>query len=88
MSKSYKVTPEFRSNNLHEKGGGYQVFVVYRNNTTKVYDNVQYPHGYIRKIKENIRNKLITFILTLYLFTILITLLKKLEVLLYLPTGW
>ena len=53
MSKTYKVTPEFRSNNLHKRGGGYQVFVVYKNKATKVYDNVQYPHGYINKIKES-----------------------------------
>ena len=52
MSKSYKVTPEFRSNNLHERGGGYQVFVVYKNKRTQVYDNVQFPHNYIKKIKE------------------------------------
>tara|TARA_Y100000004_G_scaffold72967_1_gene81954 strand:- start:100 stop:321 length:222 start_codon:yes stop_codon:yes gene_type:complete len=52
MSKISKVNPEWRTNSLHENGGGYQVFVVYKDFNTKVYDNVQHPHGYIRKIKS------------------------------------
>ena len=53
MSKILRVRPEWRTNKLHERGNGYQVFVVYRNKPTKVYDNVQYPDGYINKIKES-----------------------------------
>jgi len=52
MTKQVKVTPEYRTNNLHQEGGGYQVFVVHKDKPTRVYDNVQSPDGYIRKIKS------------------------------------
>jgi hypothetical protein len=52
-NKGYKVTPEFRTNPLHEKGDGHQVFVVYKDKPTKIYDHVQYPLKYIDRIKES-----------------------------------
>ena len=53
MSREYKVTPEYRTNPLHKKEGGYRVSIVYSDGKgTKIYENVQYPKGYIAKIKE------------------------------------
>jgi hypothetical protein len=52
-NRQYKVTPKFRTNSLHERGKGYIVTVVYKDlRPSKCYENVQYPEGYIRKIKE------------------------------------
>ena len=52
-TRSYKVTAKHRTNDLHERGKGYIVTVVYKDlRPSKCYENVQYPEGYIRKIKE------------------------------------
>lgn len=53
MSREYKVTPKYRTNPLHKKDGGFRVSITYVDGRgTKIYENVQYPSGYIAKIKE------------------------------------
>ena len=54
MSKDqFKVTPKFRTNSLHEKGGGSTITVHYKTcQSSKVYENIQYPEAYIKWIKE------------------------------------
>lgn len=51
-TRSYKVTAKHRTNALHERGGGTTITVHYKSAPSKVYDNIQYPEGYIRRIKE------------------------------------
>ena len=55
VEPSYKVSPIFRVNPLHEQGGSYTVKVSYADEgrPTKVYDNVRYPDQYINKIKSS-----------------------------------
>jgi hypothetical protein len=51
-TRSYKVTAQHRTNALHERGGGTTITVHYKQAPSKVYENIQYPEGYIRRIKE------------------------------------
>jgi hypothetical protein len=51
-TRSYKVTAQHRTNSLHERGGGTTITVHYKQAPSKVYENIQYPEGYIRRIKE------------------------------------
>ena len=51
-NRSYKVTAQHRTNTLHERGGGTTITVHYKQAPSKVYDNIQYPQAYIKRIKE------------------------------------
>ena len=51
-TRSYKVTAQHRTNALHERGGGTTITVHYKQAPSKVYEHIQYPEGYIRRIKE------------------------------------
>lgn len=51
-TRSYKVTAKHRTNALHERGGGTTITVHYKSAPSKVYEHIQYPEGYIRRIKE------------------------------------
>ena len=51
-NRSYKVTPKWRTNSLHEKGEGTTITVHYKSAPSKVYEHIQYPQAYIKRIKE------------------------------------
>jgi|TARA_R110000772_G_scaffold243258_1_gene356070 hypothetical protein len=55
IEASFKVTPQWRTNPLHEQGGSYTVKVSYTDSSQadKVYDNVKFPEPYINKIRES-----------------------------------
>jgi hypothetical protein len=51
----YKVDSKYRTNDLHKEGKGSTVIVHYEDGEeSKVYENIQYPNAYVRKIKEGI----------------------------------
>ena len=52
-SKAYKVNREKSSHTAHSlsnKPGGAAVYVEYKTNELKVYENVKYPDAYIKRI--------------------------------------
>ena len=53
MSKDqFIVTSKYRTNSLHEKGNGSTITVHYTHGSSKVYEHIQHPKSYIKKIKE------------------------------------
>ena len=53
-SKTHVVKPEYRTNPLSTRPGGYTVTAVLRDGRHLVYENIKNPDAYIRRAAEDI----------------------------------
>jgi hypothetical protein len=53
MSRKFKVGESFRKSDLSQIKTSREVWAVYNNGDTKIYDNVHYPDAFAKKIFMN-----------------------------------
>lgn len=53
MTKKFKVGDSFRTSDLSQIKTSCEVWAIYGNGDTKIYDNVHYPHSFSKRIFTN-----------------------------------